>query len=536
MFASRRSSRSLLTTLASLVAVWGADAQQPPRRPPVPPARQPVRTPAPPKADTTKKPAADTAITKPVEAPVQVPRVPMATLFGTVFDSVHMAPLAGALVAVEGTARAATTTDKGVFRVDSIPPGTYKVRVSHVLLDSIGMAMVTNDIELADQGIESIQLSIPAGPTLVEASCPAARRALGPGAIIGRLLDSDSDEPVKGGRVSVVWEEMSINANLRKLPRRRDALSGEDGVYRICGLPLAFEGTLQADLKGITTSEVRVKFEGEPLLVQGLKIGNANTVAVATGDSAAARQKEAAVGKSFSAATLQRGQAVLTGRVVNAAGTPIVGARVDVLGTPGMTLTGAGGEFRIDSLPSGTQTLVARQIGFAPVEQAVELTTRMAARAEVKMDRAATVLAEVKVTADADAGLDKVGYTQRKKQGFGYFVSGDDLAKRAPNLLTDVFRTIPGLRVVPSGNDYVIQSTRNALGGCVKYWIDGSSWEAIFPGDVDRIIPPWEVGAIEVYNGTSVPAQFQMAGQSSCTAIVIWSKTRLNAPSGRPRR
>ncbi len=511
-----------------------ADAQQPPPR--RPPPRQPARTPAPaPKPDTTKKPVDSTAAAKPAE--VVVPLQPFATLFGTVFDSVHMAPLAGATVHIQGANRAAMTTDKGVFRVDSIPPGTYKVRVDHVLLDSIGMAMVTNDITLADAGIESIQLSIPAGQTLVEASCPAARRALGPGAIIGRLLDADSDEPVKGGRVSVVWEEMSLNANLRRLPRRRDALSGEDGVYRICGLPQTFEGTLQADLKGVTTSEVRVKLEGEMLLVQGLKIGNANSVAVSSGDSARLRQREAAVGKSYSAATLQRGQASLTGRVINAAGGAIVGARVDVLNTPGMTLTGAGGEFRIDSLPSGTQTVVVRQIGFSPVEQAVELTTRAPARTEVRMDKAAQVLTTVTVEATADAGLEKVGFSQRKKAGFGYFLTGDDVSKRAPNLLTDVFRTIPGLRVVPSGNDYIVQSNRNVMGGCVRYWIDGSMWEAIFPGDVDRIIPPWEVGAIEVYNGTSVPAQFQMAGNSSCTAIVIWSKTRLTPPPGRtPRR
>lgn len=522
---------ALLLLLLGGAADLGAQ-QPPPRRPPPTPARRPAPTPKP---DTTKKPPVDTA-TKAVESVAPVPRLPFATLFGTVFDSVHMAPLMGATVLVEGTNRAALTTDKGVFRVDSIPPGTYKVRVDHVLLDSIGMAMVTNEITLADQAIESIQLSIPAGATLVEASCPAARRALGPSAIIGRLLDADSEEPVKGGRVSVVWEEMSINANLRRIPRRRDALSGEDGVYRICGLPSEFEGTLQADLKGITTSEVRVKFEGDALMVQGLKIGNANTVAVASGDSAALRQREAAVGKSYSAATLQRGSAVLTGRVINAAGTPIVGARVDVLGTPGMTLTGAGGEFRIDSLPSGTQTVVVRQIGFSPVEQPVELTTRMAARAEVTMSKAAQVLATVRVEATADAGLEKVGYNQRKKAGFGYFLSGDDIVKRAPNLLTDVFRTIPGLRVVPSGNDYVVQSNRQVMGGCVRYFIDGAVWEAIFPGDVDRIIPPWEVGAIEVYNGTSVPSQFQMAGSSSCAAIVIWSKTRLNAPPGRPRR
>lgn len=463
------------------------------------------------------------------------PQVPVANLLGTVFDSVHMAPLAGAVVGLENSDRVGVTTDKGVFRIDSIPPGKHRIRVMHELLDSLGIQMVTQELEFTDGQTESIQLAIPSGPSLVEVSCPAARRALGPSAIIGRVLDADTDEPVKDARVSIVWEEMSLNAGLRKVPRRRDGVTGADGVYRLCGLPPQLEGTLQAERARVTTSEVRVKFEGEALLVQGLKIGNANSVAVATGDSAAARLREAAAGKSYSVATLQKGSAVLTGRVLNAAGTAIVGARVDVVGTRGMTLTGAGGEFRIDSLPSGTQTLVVRQIGFAPVEQAVELTTRMAARAEVTLSRAAQVLAEVKVTADADVGLERVGFAQRKKSGFGYFVSGDDISKRAPNMLTDLFRTIPGLRVVPAGNgtDYTVQSARNALGGCVRYWIDGSMWEAVFPGDVDRMAPPWEVGAVEVYNGTSVPAQFQSPGMSSCAAIVIWTKTRLNAPQGR---
>lgn len=458
-----------------------------------------------------------------------------ASLFGFVFDSVHMAPLAGATVNLVGTERTTLTTDKGVFKLDSLAAGTYRVRVDHVLLDSIGVQMVTQEFALADGQSETIQLAIPSAGTLVEVSCPAARRALGPSALIGRLLDADSQEPVKGARVSIAWEEISLNANLRRVPRVRDALSADDGVFRICGLPSNLEGTLQAQLGKALTSEVRVRFEGAPLVVQGLKIGFDNTVAVG-GDSAVRRQQEAAVGKSFSAATMMRGQASLTGRVTNAAGGPVIGARVDVVGTPGATLTGAGGEFRLDSLPSGTQTVVVRQLGFAPVEQAVELSTRDVARTAVVLSKQATVLATVDVTASADAGLDKVGFSQRKRSGFGHFITGDEVVKRAPNQLTDVFRTIPGLTVVPSGTDYVIQSSRNATGGCVKFWLDGSPFEAVFPGDVDRLIPPWEVAAIEVYNGSSAPVQFQAAGNSSCASVVIWSKTRVNAPTGRPRR
>lgn len=522
--------RPLAVGLAvALLVSQVATAQQPPR----PPARRPAaKSDSTARLDSARKAAAASEAAKPNEAPAR----PYASIIGTLFDSVHMAPLAAAIVSLEGTNHQATSTDRGIFRIDSIPAGTYRVRVRHDFLDSIGVSMLTEEFALTDQDSRTVALGIPSGASLVAASCPAARRALGPSAVIGRLLDADTDEPVKGARVSVAWEELSINAGLRKVPRLRDALTGEDGVYRICGLPSQVEGTLQAQHKGVATSEVRVKFEGQELIVQGLKIGNSQTVAVTSGDSALRRQRETGVGKSFSGATLQRGNASLTGRVVNGAGAPVVGARVDVLGTPGATLTGANGEFRIDSLPSGTQSVVARQIGFAPVEKAVELTTRAPARVAIIMDRAAQVLAEVRVEADAvDVGLEKIGFKQREKAGFGYFLSGDEITRRAANTLTDVFRTIPGLRVVPSGMDYVVQSSRSAVGGCVKYYIDGAVWEAVFPGDVDRLVPPWEIAAIEVYNGTSAPAQFQAAGSSSCSAIVIWTKSRVNGPPGRKR-
>lgn len=522
-------------------------AQQPPRRSP-----DPAKRPAPaPQAkgdsaakgagataaasDTIKKTTSDSA-----NAAAKAPAAAaVATITGTVFDSVHVQPLGDATVLIEGTDRGALTNRLGLFLVDSIPPGSgYRVHVQHPFLDSIGIAMRTDTFALAAGDQQTVKLGIPSSATLVELSCPAARRALGPAAVIGKLLDADTDAPVEGGRVSVAWLEMSLNAGLRKVPRVREALSGADGVYRICGLPASFEGTLQALHKGVTTAEVRVRFEGEPLVVQGLKIGNANSVVAATADSAMLRrQKEAAAGPQFSAVTLQRGNATLTGRVVNANGQPVVGARVDVIGTPGATLTKEGGEFAIAGLPSGTQSVVVRQIGYAPEERAVELSTRAPARVEVKMERPATVLNTVVVKADREVGLERVGFAMRKKSGGGYYMTGEDVLKRAPNQLTDVFRSVPGLRVSPAGNgmDYVIESSRNVTGGCVRYWVDGAVFEAMFPGDVDRLVPPNEIAAIEVYNGISVPAQFQQAGNSSCAAIVIWTKTRVDAPPGRRR-
>ncbi|MEO6443692.1 MAG: carboxypeptidase regulatory-like domain-containing protein [Gemmatimonadaceae bacterium] len=522
-----------LVALASAFAPLPMSAQ---RRPP-PPTKAPVKVPQKATSDSAAK--ADSvarADSVAMEAEAERASAAFASMAGTVYDSLHAQPLGDATVSIEGTNRVGVTTRLGIFLLDSIPPGTHQLRVQHVLLDSLGIVMLTAPFELKAGDSPTLQLGIPASASLVEVSCPAARRALGPSAVIGRLLDADTELPVEGARVSIAWLEMSINAGLRKVPRLREALSGADGVFRICGLPPTFEGTLQATRKGIATSEVRIVFEGQPLVVQGLKIGNNNTVVRLDSDTAAARrQKEASAGPQFSAARLQTGNASLTGKVVNANDQPVVGARVDVLGTPGAALTKENGEFTLHDLPSGTQSVVVRQIGYAPEEVAVELSTREVARVDVKMARPAAVLSTVVVKADRDVGLERVGFTQRERSGGGYYITADDISKRGPNLLTDVFRTVPGLRVTPAGNgtDYVIESSRSATGGCVRYFVDGAVFEAVFPGDVDRLVPPWEVAAIEVYNGISVPGQFQAAGNSSCAAVVIWTKTRVDKPGRR---
>ncbi|MEP7381184.1 MAG: carboxypeptidase regulatory-like domain-containing protein [Gemmatimonadota bacterium] len=525
---------AILALLASAAGVLPAQQRKPPVKPPTKADSAKADSA---KADSAKMESGKGAdSTAAADSAAPAVRSTFAALNGVVFDSLHRAPLSEATVSVEGTNRFTVTTRLGIFAIDSVPPGQRRLRVDHPVLDSLGITMVTAPFQLSEGATGTVQLSVPSAATLIEVSCPAARRNLGPAAVIGRLLDADTDAPVKGARVSVAWLEISINAGLRRVPRLRDALSTEDGMFRICGLPAGFEGTLQAQVKTVTTSEVRVKDDGSLLVVQGLKIGNANTVITEATDSAAIqRQKEVSTGPQFSAARLQSGNAVLTGRVVNAAGAPVVGARIDVLGTPGATLTKEDGKFSIPDLPSGTQSVVVRQIGFAPEERAVELSTRAPAEVSITMARPATMLNTVVVKADRDVGLEKVGFAQRKKMGGGYYMDGDAITQRAPNMLTDLFRTIPGLRVVPSGNgiDYTVESARSVTGSCVKYYVDGAPFEAVFPGDVDRILPPSEIAAIEVYNGISVPAQFQMAGNSSCAAIVLWSKTRVDRPLGR---
>jgi len=508
----RRSFRNIALSLTGLVLAGSVGVAQ--VRPPTPP---PATTPAA-TQDTAK----------------------LASLLGTVFDSVHGTPLVGATVFVVGSSRIGSTNDRGLFNIDSLRPGMHRVHISHELLDSLGITMMTDSFAVASGERKILEMAIPSSETLVALSCNPATRRLGPSAIIGRLLDADTDQPVPGARISFAWSEISLTAGLRRVPKVLGATANQDGVFRICGVPSEVEGTLQAEKSGITTAEIKVTFIGQPLVVQGMRIGNANTVAKAQLDSTQAGVTPGrSVGEQrFSATNYQKGQAVLRGKVVNANGIPIPNARVEVEGTVSRTLTSPEGTFTLTELPSGTQSVVARQMGFAPVTQAVDLSTREPANTTITMSQPVQMLDPVVITAESDVALDNLGYTTRKKAMSGTFMDAKDIMARGPNMLTDVFRTVPSLRVVPvSPYEYAVESSRgNMLGGtCVKYWLDGAPYESVFPGDVDRMIPPHDIAAIEVYNGSTTPIQFTSANSSNCAVIVIWSKFKASQPARRKR-
>lgn len=461
----------------------------------------------------------------------------LGSLLGTVYDSVHNTPLVGATVFVLGTPRLGVTNERGLFTVDSIPVGMHKVHVSHELLDSLGITMVTDSFAVAGGERKVLEMGVPSSETLVALSCTPATRRLGPSAIVGRLLDADTDQPVPGARVSFAWSELSLAAGLKRVPKVLGATANSEGVFRICGVPGEVEGTLQAEKSGITTAEIKVTFIGQPLVIQGLRIGNANTVARAQADSQSTAGR-AGGEQRFSAVNYQKGQAVLRGKVVNANGAPLANARVEVEGTTSRALTNAEGAFTLTELPSGTQSVRAMQLGFAPVSQPVELSTREIATTTITMSQPVQMLDPVVVRAESDLSLDNIGFTTRKRGMSGTFMDADEIMRRGPNVLTDVFRTVPSLRVVPvSPYDYAVESSRgNMLGGnCVKFWYDGSPYDPVFPGDVDRMIPPHQIAAIEVYNGSTVPIEFSSANSSNCAVVVIWSKYKASQPVRRKR-
>jgi hypothetical protein len=219
------------------------------------------------------------------------------------------------------------------------------------------------------------------------------------------------------------------------------------------------------------------------------------------------------------------GFAVVTGQVLDTLAMPVASAQVSMEGAASVATTNARGEFVLDSLPGGTQALVVRRVGFAPGRTIVDLAAGIPTpRVALRLERAVPLLSPVIVTAQTEA-LSRVGFEERQKRGMGRYIGPEQIQSMQPQLVTSALRTLPGLRVVPTGDGrYTVQSSRGPMGGCVSYWVDGAPFRELQPGDLDAAFPAGQLAAIETYQPGFVPAQFTSPGESSCTAVVIWTQ------------
>ncbi|MGH7620238.1 MAG: Plug domain-containing protein, partial [Gemmatimonadaceae bacterium] len=121
-----------------------------------------------------------------------------------------------------------------------------------------------------------------------------------------------------------------------------------------------------------------------------------------------------------------------------------------------------------------------------------------------------------------------------KNMGFGSFLDGNQI-NHASTMFSDVLRIVPGLKVQPSGDGRtsVITDSRSSTTGCVNYFIDGMPWTTMTPGDIDDFVRPSEMVAVEVYHGSNTPAQYQVAGQSSCAVVVVWTEAKMSTLANR---
>jgi hypothetical protein len=436
----------------------------------------------------------------PVAARAQgdLPPVPknLGALIGVVDDSLRGGRLIGATVTVMGTDRKGVTDLDGIFRIDSIVPGSYQMAVSHPLLDTLNLKVISSPFIVRAGVRDQVAAHTPTFEEVRAKSC-TIRGVGGTSVLIGKVMQADSDEPAVNATVSLVFKDLTQKDAVERV---RTGRVGLNGMFAICGLPATISGNLQASLGGVTTADLPLKMTDESLATAILSVGSGAP-----------------------------GTAVLKGVVKTSTGEAVAGAQVTVVGTTTVVQTSSDGSFTLTGLPSGTHEAVIRKIGFAKASQIVHLAAREPGTLNVTLDQA-TVLGTVHIVGKMDDGLAKIGFLSRKQMSRGWYLTPEQIAEKSPNVMSDLLRMTQGIRVVTMGSGRFLQSNSSAgstKDGCINVFIDHARFDQYQPGDVDDAAPTADLGAIEFYSAPSgVPAEFTVPGKT-CATLVIWTKTLL---------
>jgi len=465
---------------------------------------------------------------------------------GVVYDSLAATPLVGATVQWAAQADptrtyTAQTDSAGQYRFPAVRLGRYLVGFFHPNVDVLGVELPVTLVELAGDTTARVDLGTPGSARLLPALCgnnaPAQRPGRfdiaqllrpggAPGALLGSVRDADTGAPLPNARVVATWTELQTEGtaeqatSVRNVRRRVPVRARADGGFVVCGLPSGIDLVVNADVPGRASGLVEVRLEPGQLARRDFTLGDsASVVTVTLPDTSAVREGRLAV-----PVTVARGSARLQGVVRTPDGRPLAGARVSVAGTDVAGTTSPNGAFSLTGLPAGTYSLEVRAIGYAPTRVAVNLARTRPASVAVTVDERVNTLASVEVQANrTQLQKDYTGFTERAKRGgFGRFITEEDITRRSPIVLTDVLRTMPGLRVVPNGGfGYTVQGRGNCT---PDLFIDGLR---VLDGtaQIDELVRPQDVGGVEVYSGsTGAPAQLQGPGGSACGVVAVWTK------------
>ncbi len=426
-----------------------------------------------------------------------------ASVFGTVVDSLHGGWLSGAEVTLTGTTRVAVTDSLGRFRFDSVPTGTRQLGIFHPLLERLGISIGSHPFTLGSDSAGILVVAVPSGRSLLRQLCNVRPNEKKSGALTGRVIDPDNGAPVQGSRVTFQWTDYEVKGRkiLNLKPNAVVAVTDEMGTFKACGLPTDVPVRIHAFRSGIQAPDMEVEIGPVPVV--------AIDIAIRSPDS--------------------RSMGIVSGWITDQTGSAVPGSYVGIEGSGLSTMTDSAGYFAVSGVTTGTQILVARKIGYSAVSFPVLVTPGRQPGVSYMMAKSVPVLEDVRVLANANTGLSRVGFSRRRETGLGTFLLAADIEKQRNPRLSDILARVSGLTHDPLKGRGFIKSTRDAKStaeqACISMFIDGTEWIMASPGYVDEAVLPARIAAIEVYHPLDVPPEY--SSLRNCTTILVWTKFRI---------
>lgn len=213
----------------------------------------------------------------------------------------------------------------------------------------------------------------------------------------------------------------------------------------------------------------------------------------------------------------------LTGIVTDESKAPIASAEL-LLGRNGesnrLFRTGTDGRFSFEGVVSGPVSLTARRLGYRVRTITLQINEATARDPlSVILQTIPGDVAPVYVEG-VDSRLDAF-YIHKHQNTFGRFIEQTEIERKGPVFVSELFRTVPGAVVKPSGRLGNIVRLR----GCQPMiWIDGIH---VQNAEIDDVVNPADIAGIEIYNAWSnLPSEYMDREGAGCGAIVVWTKSR----------
>ena len=426
---------------------------------------------------------------------------PRARIVGTVFDSAATQWLGGATVQLVDVAnpanvRTAIAAANGRYVIDSIALGNYLIGFFHERLDRLALEAPLFRVNITTPEQLEVPMAIPSAETIIRKHCGPGDPEQPMGLYIGIVRSAATSQLVAAARVRAQYTEVTVGP--RGVERRQPSRFGSstaDGLFTLCGVPRNAPVTARAYAGSDSTGFIELRVPRNGLLVRDLVIGSTN-----------------------------KGTGALRGTVKSASGAQVASARVVLWGASGSGANTSNGQYSLDGLPTGTQMVEARAIGFQPMRVVVDVPAADAATADITLEALVATVDTVRVRGDR-VSTQMAEFEKRRRAGFGSFIDENQLNARSPIFMADIFRTVPGISIATGQSAQGRVLMRGNAGTCAPaVFLNGMNVQ-VPDGNLDAIMNSQEVMAVEVYSRTSsVPPQFD--SRNGCGSIVVWTGAR----------
>lgn len=226
-------------------------------------------------------------------------------------------------------------------------------------------------------------------------------------------------------------------------------------------------------------------------------------------------------------------QASVRGWVVEyETGTPLEGATVSLVSSSdsllgvGTQISGPGGTFFFPVVAPGLYRLSTTLLGYTDLRDTLRVESAAELEVTLPLSVSPVALEPIVVAVGRRPIGPLAGFERRRRTQRGTFVTREDIEASNAVEFTDLIRTLPGVRLVPTSTFGYRVFFR---GGCTPdLWVDGTHVGTTT--DIDSFLRPESLEAVEVYRGPELPGEF---GSNPCGAIVTWTRRGDPSPEGK---